>query len=81
MPRSCRSRGPGAYIATALDEMSGEPVGTTGAVLTAGEELRPTRIRFRALLARIAELTGGKVRDTLAGSSTTASTSASRTRA
>ena len=57
---------PGAYIATALDELSGEPVGTTGAVLSAGEELRPTG-SDRALLARIAQLTGGKLRDTLAG--------------
>jgi len=57
---------PGAYIATAIDELSGEPVGTTGAVLSAGEELRPTGTD-RALLSRISELTGGKLRDTLAG--------------
>lgn len=57
---------PGAYIATAVDELSGEPVGTTGAVLTHGEELRPTGTD-RALLSRIAALTGGKTRDTLAG--------------
>jgi len=57
---------PGAYIATAVDELGGEPLGTTGAVLTAGEELRPTG-SDRALLGRIAELTGGKLRETLAG--------------
>jgi uncharacterized membrane protein len=57
---------PGTYIAVARDEMTGDAVGTTGAVLTAGEELRPTGSDL-ALLARIAELTGGKKRDTLAG--------------
>ena len=57
---------PGVYVATAKDEMSGEAVGTTGAVLTAGEELRPTG-SDRALLTRIAAMTGGKTRDTLAG--------------
>ena len=57
---------PGTYIAVARDELSGEAVGTTGAVLTAGEELRPTGSDM-ALLSRIAELTGGKKRDTLAG--------------
>ena len=57
---------PGTYIAVARDELTGEAVGTTGAVLTAGEELRPTG-SDTALLARIAELTGGKKRDTLAG--------------
>jgi hypothetical protein len=57
---------PGTYVATAKDEVSGEAVGTTGAVLTAGEELRPTG-SDRVLLSRIAQMTGGKVRDTLAG--------------
>jgi uncharacterized membrane protein len=57
---------PGVYVATAKDELSGEAVGTTGAVLTAGEELRPTG-SDRALLGRMAAMTGGKVRDTLAG--------------
>jgi Ca-activated chloride channel family protein len=57
---------PGTYVTTAKDEVSGEPVGTTGAVLTTGEELRPTG-SDRALLERIAALTGGHVRDTLAG--------------
>ncbi|MEQ9320995.1 MAG: VWA domain-containing protein [Polyangiaceae bacterium] len=56
----------GAYIAVARDEVAGVPVATTGAVLTAGEELRPTGTDH-ALLSRIAELTGGKRRDTLAG--------------
>ena len=57
---------PGVYVATAKDEISGEGVGTTGSVLAAGEELRPTG-SDRALLARVASMTGGKVRDTLAG--------------
>jgi uncharacterized membrane protein len=57
---------PGTYIAIAKDEQSGEVVGTSGAALTAGEELRPTGSDL-ALLGRIAELTGGKRRDTLAG--------------
>jgi Ca-activated chloride channel homolog len=57
---------PGTYVATARDEEGGEPVGTIGAVLGAGEELRPTG-SDRVLLSRIAGTTGGKVRDTLAG--------------
>jgi Ca-activated chloride channel family protein len=57
---------PGVFVATARDEMSGEAVGTTGAVLTAGEELRPTG-SDRALLTRMAAMSGGKMRDTLAG--------------
>ncbi|MEJ7731783.1 MAG: VWA domain-containing protein [Polyangiaceae bacterium] len=57
---------PGTYVAVARDELSGEAVGTTGAALGAGEELRPTGSDL-ALLTRIAELTGGKRRDTLAG--------------
>lgn len=56
---------PGTYIAVARDEISGEAVGTTGAVLTAGEE--PPTGSDLALLSRIAELSGGKRRDTLAG--------------
>ncbi|MCS6900023.1 MAG: VWA domain-containing protein [Myxococcales bacterium] len=56
----------GTYIATAVDEVSHEVVGTTGAVLSAGEELRPTGTD-RVLLGRIATMTGGKVRETLAG--------------
>jgi uncharacterized membrane protein len=57
---------PGTYIAVARDELTGDVVGTTGAVLSAGEELRPTG-SDPALLGRIADLTGGKRRDTLAG--------------
>ena len=57
---------PGTYVATAKDDISGEAIATTGTVLTAGEELRPTG-SDRALLTRIASMTGGKVRDTLAG--------------
>ncbi len=57
---------PGTYVAAAKDEVTGDGVGTTGAVLSAGEELRPTG-SDRVLLSRIAQMTGGKVRDTLAG--------------
>jgi uncharacterized membrane protein len=57
---------PGTYVTSAVDEVSNEVVGTTGAVLSAGEELRPTG-SDRVLLGRIATMTGGKVRDTLAG--------------
>jgi Ca-activated chloride channel homolog len=57
---------PGTFVVTARDELKNENVGTTGAVLTAGEELRPTG-SDRALLARISNMTGGKMRDTMAG--------------
>jgi len=57
---------PGAYVATAVDEQTNEALGTTAAALSAGEELRPTGTD-RGLLRRIAQVTGGKVRDTLAG--------------
>jgi hypothetical protein len=57
---------PGTYMVAAKDEVTGEAVGTMGAVLGAGEELRPTGTD-RILLGRIASMTGGKVRDTLAG--------------
>lgn len=57
---------PGTYISTVRDDVSHDPVGTTGAVLTAGEELRPTG-SDRVLLERMAETSGGKTRDTLAG--------------
>ncbi len=57
---------PGAYVATAVDEQSNEALGTTAAALSAGEELRPTGTD-RGLLRRITQVTGGKMRDTLAG--------------
>ena len=57
---------PGAYLVVARDELTGEAVGTSGAVLTAGEELRPTG-SDPVLLGRLAELTFGKRRETLAG--------------
>jgi uncharacterized membrane protein len=57
---------PGTYVATARDEISNEAVGTTGAVLSSGEELRPTG-SDRVLLTRLSEMSGGKSRDTLAG--------------
>jgi uncharacterized membrane protein len=57
---------PGAYVATALDDAGAEALGVAGAALSAGEELRPTGTD-RALLRRMAELSGGTLRDTLAG--------------
>lgn len=57
---------PGAYLATLVDEETGKALATTGAVLSAGEELRPTG-SDRALLRRVAELSGGKLRENLAG--------------
>jgi len=57
---------PGAYVATAIDELSNEALGTTAAALSAGEELRPSG-SDRGLLRQITRVTGGKVRDTLAG--------------
>jgi uncharacterized membrane protein len=57
---------PGAYIAVTRDELGGDALGTTGAVLSAGDELRPTGSDL-VLLGRIADLTGGKRRSTLAG--------------
>jgi hypothetical protein len=57
---------PGAYVATAVDEQSNEALGTTAAALSAGEELRPSGTD-RGLLRQITRVTGGKMRDTLAG--------------
>jgi uncharacterized membrane protein len=57
---------PGSYVATAIDELSGAPVATTGAAMGRGDELRATGSDI-GLLTRIAEVTGGKRRDTLAG--------------
>ncbi|MES1175405.1 MAG: VWA domain-containing protein [Myxococcales bacterium] len=57
---------PGAYVATAVDEQTNEALGTTAAALSAGEELRPTGTD-RGTLRQITRVTGGKVRDTLAG--------------
>ena len=57
---------PGAYVATAVDEQSNEALGTAAAALSAGEELRPSGTD-RGLLRQITRVTGGKMRDTLAG--------------
>lgn len=57
---------PGAYLSTLVDEERDQPLATTGAALSAGEELRPTG-SDRSELARIAEVSGGHPRDTLAG--------------
>jgi len=56
---------PGTYVVLAKDELTGDPVGTTGAVLSPGDELRPTGSDL-ALLSRIADFTGGKNRSSLA---------------
>ena len=57
---------PGAYVASLVDEQTQKLEATTGAVLTLGDELRPTGTD-RGLLRRIAQQSGGKMRDTLAG--------------
>lgn len=57
---------PGAYVASLIDEQTQKLEATTGAVLSLGDELRPTGTD-RGILRRIAEQSGGKVRDTLAG--------------
>ncbi len=57
---------PGAYVATLVDEQTKVVEATTGAVLSLGDELRPTGTD-RGILKRIAEQSDGKVRDTLAG--------------
>lgn len=57
---------PGAYLATLIDDDEKHALATAGAVLSAGEEMHPTG-SDRALLRRVAALTGGKLRDTLAG--------------
>jgi Ca-activated chloride channel family protein len=57
---------PGSYIAVAKDEEDDTPVATTGAALHTGEEMRPTGTDI-VTLTRIAEITGGKNRDSLAG--------------
>lgn len=57
---------PGAYVASLVDEQTQTLEATTGAVLTVGDELRPTGTD-RGLLRRVAEQSGGKLRDTLAG--------------
>jgi Ca-activated chloride channel family protein len=57
---------PGAYVATAVDEQTNEALSMTAAALSAGEELRPTGTD-RGLLRQVTQVTGGKVRDTLAG--------------
>lgn len=57
---------PGAYVASLIDEQTQALEATTGAVLSLGDELRPTGTD-RGLLRRVAEQSGGKLRDTLAG--------------
>lgn len=57
---------PGAYVASLVDEQTQKLEATTGAVLTLGDELRPTGTD-RGLLRRISQQSGGKMRDTLAG--------------
>lgn len=57
---------PGAYLTTLIDEGDQRVLASTGAVLSPGEELRPTG-SDRALLRRVTELTSGKLRENLAG--------------
>jgi uncharacterized membrane protein len=57
---------PGAYLVTAVDLTSGQLLASTGTELSASDELRPTGTD-RAALEAIANETGGRVRDTLAG--------------
>ena len=57
---------PGAYVVSLVDEQTQVLEATTGAVLTLGDELRPTGTD-RGLLRRIAEQSGGKLRENLAG--------------
>jgi hypothetical protein len=57
---------PGAYVVSAIDQQSSQVAATTGAVLSRGQELVSTGTD-RALLRKVAELSGGKLRDTLAG--------------
>jgi len=57
---------PGAYLVSLTDEESGRVLASAGAELPIGGELRPTGTD-RAELRRVAALTRGKLRDTLAG--------------
>ena len=57
---------PGTYVTTIVDELTGEVLATTAAALGIGDELRPTG-SDRALLTRVAAITSGRLRDTLAG--------------
>jgi hypothetical protein len=57
---------PGAYMVSLVDEQTQSLEATTGALVTHGDELRPTGTD-RGLLRQLAEQSGGKVRDTLAG--------------
>ncbi len=57
---------PGTYVATLRDDTSREVLGTAGASLSLGDELRPTG-SDPAALARISHVTSGKTRATLAG--------------
>ncbi len=57
---------PGTYVVSLLDEQTGRLVATTGAVLSTGDELRPTG-SDHAALERLASFTSGRVRTTMAG--------------
>lgn len=57
---------PGTYVATLRDDTSREVLGTAGASLSLGDELRPTG-SDAAALSRISHVTSGKTRATLAG--------------
>jgi hypothetical protein len=57
---------PGAYVVTLIDDETSQALSTTGAALSAGDELQPSGTD-RAFLRRLSEVSGGTVRDTLAG--------------
>jgi hypothetical protein len=57
---------PGPYVVAVVDEASGEPVIVTGVAHDGSDELRSTG-SDRAALERIASLSGGRLRESLAG--------------
>jgi hypothetical protein len=57
---------PGNYVIIASDALTGELLGTTGAVMSRGEELRVTGSDV-AILERLADFSGGKKLESLEG--------------
>ncbi len=55
----------GPYLVVTRDRVSGEVLGTSGAVLGSGDEVRPTG-SDRAALAQVSKVSRGRVRDNLA---------------
>ncbi len=56
----------GTYVTAVVDDETGAVVSTAGATLAEGQEATPTG-SDRTLLARVAQVSGGKVRESLAG--------------